>query len=142
MEQVLNTISWWNHYWARDIITIEQIITFTEPIASLFLLNIPKGAIILAVQVNLETVITGNGGATKIGIGTRDVSNKYGETIGLAKNHKIDKILEWAVLSEIETLQLIAMNPSNWFMGEVGVLGEIIKIQIMYKELISLPDAL
>jgi len=141
MEQTSNTISWWHHHWARNIVVIEQIITFTKPITSLFLLNIPKGAIILEVQINLETAITGSEGAIKIGIGTGDVSNKYGETIGLIKNHKIDKILGWTILSEIETLQLVAMNSNNEFGGKIGDAGETIRIQIMYKELVSLPDA-
>jgi hypothetical protein len=133
-------------YWAREIVVVEQVTTFTAPVASLRFLEVPAEAVILAVQANLETAITGAGGAVKVGIGTSASLNKYGQTTGLTKNLKIIRTPDWAFLAPTETLQFAALRANNNPGGTIGppAFGprvERIRTRVLYLNLPSLPDA-
>ena len=101
---------------------------------------VPSGAVIIGVQVKLVTAVTGAGGATKVGIGTAAVPDKYGKTTGLASGLLISTTPNWAVLGAPETINLYAVDDDGAAAGEIGGgIYESIKVRVMYTQVAPLP---
>ncbi len=99
-------------------------------------LNIDFTGYILSVQANLETLITGAGGCTAIGVGVAADPDQFGETSGLTKNLKIDSIANTtATAMDIQVYATDgAGNATGTFAGDV-------RVRIVYWATNSLDDA-
>jgi len=102
--------------------------------------DIPDGAVILCVQANLDTAITG-ATAVKVGVGVAADPDKYGLTSGLTQNLKIDTLPAHAVLSGAEDVQVYACDTNGDAAGTIGGAGEIVRVRIVYATTNSLDDA-
>jgi hypothetical protein len=108
-----------------------------NPAAASFDLSdvVPAGAVIIGVQVKLMTAITGADGATKVGIGTAAVPDKYGKTTGLTSGLLITTTPNWAVLGAPETINLYAVDDAGAATGKIGGASESIKVRVMYTQI-------
>lgn len=132
-------------YWSKNLIIIDSITTFTTATSQIYLnmINIPVGSLIMLVQGNLETNITGAGGAVKIGISTLGGSpSTYGQFLSLEKNIKLNKIVAaWSPLIVTGSMVANALLSNNTAGGTIGVSGQKIRIKMAYLNLSSLPNA-
>lgn len=125
-----------------EVTVIDEDVDLTTPAASFDLTSdVPSGAVIESVQVNLETAITGATGATAVGIGIASTEDKYGETAALTKNSKVNTLPDYVVLSGAEDIQLFATDGAGTPTGTVGGAGETIRVRIVFRTTNALDDA-
>jgi len=128
-----------------EIKAIDEDVTLTNAVEVDLTETVPAGAVILSVQGNLETAITGDGsgdnGLTKVGIGVTADPDKYGKTSGLTKNLKIDTIPDWTVLASEETVTVKACDNDGAAVTEKFTAGGIVRVRIVYAACNSLDDA-
>ena len=103
--------------------------------------DVPSGAVILCVQGNVESALTGGGTTANWGIGTAGDPDKYSPTVGvLAKNSKIDTIPDWAVLSGAEDIQVHGVTAGG-AIGDTALTVGSVRVRIVYAVPNSLDDA-
>lgn len=102
--------------------------------------DVPDGAVILAVQGNIETAAVAGGTSVKVGIGPVADPDKYGITSGLTQNLKIDIIPDWAVLSGAEDIQINACATGGGI-GDTAFSAGVVRVRIVYLALNSLDNA-
>jgi len=102
--------------------------------------NVPAGAVILSVQANIETAVTGGSTTTKIGIGEEADPDKYGLSADLAKNTKIDTIPDWAVVADAEDIKVNACADAGTD-GDTKLTVGTVRVRIIYAVPVSLDDA-
>jgi hypothetical protein len=92
--------------------------------------DVPTGAVILAVQANLDTAITATT-AVKVGVGVAADPDKYGKTSALTQNAKIDTIFAtWTVLSGAEDVQVYACDTAGAAAGTLN--AGTVRVRIVY----------
>jgi len=128
-----------------EITVINEVVDMlTTPAASWPLTStIPTGAVILAVQANLQDEITADT-AVKVGIGITATPSKYGKTSGLTKNLKVDTIPTHTVLASTETIAIFAVDTNGDAAGTIGggaVGTDEVRVRIVYATLNSLDNA-
>jgi len=131
-------------YWSKNLIVVDSITTFTTAVSYIYLNmpNIPVRSVIVFVQGNLETNITGGGGATRIGISSFGFSpSLYGQFSSLVKNSKLNLIPSWSALLVTGAMVANAVLPDSTAGGTIGASGQKIRIKIGYLSLSSLPNA-
>jgi hypothetical protein len=128
-----------------ELKVIDEDVTLTNAVAKDLTDDIPSGAVILSVQANLETAITGDGTGddllAKVGIGVVADPDKYGKTSALTKNLKVDTIPNWAVLSGAEDIQVYACQTDGSACTEKFVAAGVVRVRIVYLTCNSLDDA-
>lgn len=102
--------------------------------------DVPAGAVILAVQGNIEVLAVAGGTTVKVGIGVAADPDKYGKTSALTKNLKVDTIPAHAVLASLEDLQIFACATAGGA-GDTGFSAGSFRVRIVYVALNSLDDA-
>lgn len=128
-----------------EVKVIDEAVTLTNAVEDNLTETVPSGAVILSVQGNLTTAVTGDASGddllAKVGIGTTADPDKYGKTSGLTKNLKIDTIPDWAVLSGAETVCVKAAKTDGSACTEKFTAGGIVRVRIVYLATNSLDDA-
>lgn len=107
---------------------------------------IPTGSVIVSVQANIETAVTGNDDNDEdldaIGIGDGGAVDEYGESVGLAQNVKIDTMVPHAVTSGALTLCVNGTKGSGGGACTETFTGSgVVRIRVVYQTLNSLDDA-
>lgn len=126
-------------------IAIDETVTLTNAVEVDLTNTVPSGAVILSVQGNLETAVTGDGtgdtGLTKVGIGTTADPDKYGLSGALTKDQKLDTIPAHAVLGSAEQIAVRAANNSGAAVTEKFTAGGKVRVRVVYATHDSLADA-
>jgi len=124
---------------------IDEVVTTTNAVEDNLTETIPDGAVILSVQVNLDTTIAGDAsgddGLTKIGVGTTADPDKYCLTADLIQNTKFDVIPDFAVVSGPEQICVKAADNAGAAVTEKFVAGGEVRVRIVYLVTNSLDDA-
>ncbi len=128
-----------------EVKVIDEIVSLTNAAATDLTQDVPAGAVILSVQANLNTAITGDAsgddGLTKVGIGIAADPDKYGKTSALTKNAKVDTLPDWAVLSGAEDIKVYAVDNAGDAVTEKFVAAGLVRVRIVYLAANSLDDA-
>lgn len=124
---------------------IDEEVTLTNAVETNLTTQVPANSVILTVQANLNTAVTGDAsgddGLTKVGIGITSDPDKYGKTAALTKNAKSDFIPAWALLSSAETVCVKAADNAGAAVTEKFTAGGKVRVRIVYITLNSLDDA-
>lgn len=106
------------------------------------LIEIPANSVILSVQANVETALTGGGTTVAWSIGVADDPDKYG-TAGddLTRNAKLDFIPAWSFLSAAEQLVLTGAATGGGSDGDTALTAGSVRVRVVYLTLASLDDA-
>jgi uncharacterized membrane protein len=134
-----------------EIKVIDETVNLTNAVETNLTETVPAGAVILSVQANLQTTVVGDAsgddGLVKVGIGITSDPDKYGKSADLVKNHKIDTIPDWAVLSGAEIVCVKGCDTSGdgvteKFVADVpaGTRNQV-RVRIVYAVPNSLDDA-
>jgi hypothetical protein len=103
--------------------------------------DVPAGAVILSVQGNVETALTGGGTTVNWGIGTVADPDKYSPTVGaLTLDAKIDNVPDWAVLAGAEDIQVHGVTAGG-AIGDTALTVGTVRVRIVYLALNSLDNA-
>lgn len=104
--------------------------------------TVPAGAVILAVQSNVEAALTGGGTTVTHSLGTAADPDKYGTPAAdsLAQNAKIDTIPDWAVLSAVEPIVLTGTATGGAADGDTALTVGTVRVRVVYLALNSLAD--
>jgi len=128
-----------------EYVVIDEVVTVTNAVETNLTNTVPAGAVILAVQGNLQTAITGDGTGddlgAKVGIGITATPNKYGLSADLNKNTKVDKIPSYAVLGSAETVCVKFAKTDGTACTEKFTAGGKVRVRVVYVQLNSLDDA-
>lgn len=104
--------------------------------------SIPAGAVILAVQVNNDSLVVAGGTSVKVGIGDHTgVCNTYGATAALTKNAKANTIPAWSPLAGAMYLDVCACATVATGLGDTNFSGGLVRVRIAYLVPANLPDA-
>lgn len=104
--------------------------------------GLPSQAVILSVQANAQTAITGAGGATAFGVGISGDADKYGESPNLTLDTKISTMLAtWTRLASTEDVRVYATDGAGTNTGTIGGSGEEIRVRIVFLALNDLDNA-
>jgi len=125
---------------------IEATVTLTNAVKTDLATQIPAGAKVTSVHVNLDTLVVGDASGDNllatVGLGIVGTVGKYGATAALTKNSKITKIPSPAVLAAAETVSLYAIKADGTTAAtEKFVAGSTVSVKICYELPIALPDA-
>jgi hypothetical protein len=125
--------------------TVEETLTLTNAVSRAMTAQIPAGAVITSVAVNLQTAVTGDASGddllARIGLGISGTVAKYGSVTALTKNAKLTRIPAHAVLASAETLTLFACKTDNSAATEKFTAGGVVKVRVTYETAAALPDA-
>jgi len=128
-----------------EVKVIDETVVLTNAVETDLTETVPAGAVVLSVQANLETAVTGDGtgddGLTKVGIGLTADPDKYGKTSALTQNAKIDTIPDWAVLAAEETVTVKACDDNGDAVTEKFTADGEVRVRIVYAACNSLADA-
>jgi len=134
-----------------EIKVIDETVNLTNAVETNLTETVPAGAVILSVQANLQTTVvgdaSGDNGLVKVGIGITADPDKYGKSADLVKNHKIDTIPDWAVLSGAETVCVKGCDAAGAAVTEKFVADvpagtrDQVRVRIVYAVPNSLDDA-
>lgn len=128
-----------------EVKVIDEVVTLTNAVETNLTETVPSGAVILSVQANLNSAVTGDAsgddGLTKVGIGVTADPDKYGLTSGLTKNLKADTVPAWTVLSGAEQICVKAADNAGAAVTEKFVAGGTVRVRVVYVTLNSLDDA-
>jgi len=125
----------------------DEVITLTNAVSEDTNCVVPAGAVILSVQGNLETAITGDDTGddllADVGIGiSGDDEDAYTEFGGLDKNTKADGIPDWSVLDAETTVAIFALKADgNTACTEKFTAGGQVRVRVVYLVNNSLDDA-
>lgn len=105
--------------------------------------TVPAGAVILSVQGNCESALTGGGTTVTWALGTAGDPDKYGYpgSDTLAQNSKVDTIPDWAVLGSTEPIVLTGAATGGTADGNTALTVGSVRVRIVYATLNSLDDA-
>lgn len=102
---------------------------------------IPAGAVILCVQANVQSALTGGGTTVKVGLGPNSSDpDKYGKTSALTKNAKINTVPDWAVLGSQEAIDICACA-SDGSAGDTALTVGSVRVRIVYLDVANLVNA-
>jgi hypothetical protein len=102
---------------------------------------IPAGAVILAVQANVQSALTGGSTTVKVGLGPNASDpDKYGKTSALTKNAKISTIPTHAVLASQEAIDVCACATGGGA-GDTALTVGSVRVRIVYAVPTDLADA-
>lgn len=101
--------------------------------------TIPAGAVIIGAQMNVETAITLDGGATNVGFGRNQATffDEYGSVVA-ALNTKSNVLIDYAALGSSVNPRLSALDGAG---ATLGTWDGAIRIRVYYFELNTLDDA-
>lgn len=103
--------------------------------------DIPDSAVILSVQGNVESALTGGGTTTNWAIGTTADPDLYSPTVGdLTKNSKIDYIPDWSVTAGAVDINIKAVTAAG-AIGDTALTVGTVRVRIVYLTVNSLDDA-
>jgi hypothetical protein len=103
---------------------------------------VPSGAVILAVQANINTLAVAGGTSVKVGLGDHTgTCNTYGNTSALTKNLKINTMPTYAILSGALTLEVCACASTATGLGDTNFSAGAVRVRIVYLANTSLADA-
>jgi len=103
--------------------------------------NVPAGAVILSVQLNVDSALTGGGTTANYAIGTSANPDLYSPIVGdLAKNSKTDFIPGHAVLGSAENIQVNGTTAGG-AAGDTALTVGTVRVRIIYQVASSLEDA-
>ncbi len=103
--------------------------------------DIPDGAVIISVQANVETAMTGGGTTDSYAIGTSGNPDLYSPVVGLlTQNIKLDTVIDWTVLSGAEDVQVNGVTAAG-AAGDTALTVGTVRVRIVYLALNSLDDA-
>lgn len=126
-------------------VVVEETLTLTNAVSKSMTAEIPAGAVIKSVAVNLQTAVTGDASGddllARVGLGISGTVAKYGSITALTKNSKLTKIPTHAVLASAETLVIYALKTDNSACTEKFVAGGIVKVRVVYETPAALADA-
>ena len=129
-------------WWSRELTVVDQVTVIASPVASLPLMTVPAGSVVLSAQITLNTPVAGAIGppaTTKLGIGTTALPHKYGQTTGLAQNSKSNVVAAWSPpLAAAEAMRFFALLADGSAGGTIGP-GRI-RTLVAYVALTPLPD--
>lgn len=105
--------------------------------------TVPAGAVIRAVQANVETALTGGGTTVTFALGTAADPDKYGYpgSDTLAQDAKIDTIPAHAVLASTEPIVLTGAATGGTADGDTALTVGSVRVRLVYEQLNSLDDA-
>lgn len=104
--------------------------------------TVPAGAVILSVQANCESALTGGGTTVTWAIGTTADPDKYGYpgSDTLAQNSKVNTIPAHAVLASPEAIVLSAAATGGTADGDTALTVGSVRVVVTYFALNSLAD--
>lgn len=105
--------------------------------------TVPAGAVILSVQANCESALTGGGTTVTWAIGTTGDPDKYGYpgSDTLAQNSKVNTIPDWAVLGSSEAIVLSGAATGGTADGDTALTVGSVRVVVTYLALNALADA-
>jgi hypothetical protein len=126
-------------------VVIDETLTLTNAVSRAMTAQIPVGAVITGVAVNLETAVDGDNTndnlLARIGLGITGTVAKYGQVTTLTRNSKLTRIPAHAVLTAAETLTLFALKTDNTAATERFAAGGRVRVRVTYATGDPLPDA-
>lgn len=124
-----------------ELRVIDEVVDVSSAAASFDLTqDVPVSSVILAVQANANTAITGSG-ASGFGIGISGSETVYGESSTLTQNSKIDTMsASWTVLGSARDVRIYATDGAGTPAGTIGGSSEAIRVRIIFYALNSLDD--
>ncbi len=101
--------------------------------------DIPTGAFVVGASINIESAITGAGGAVGVGLGVAADPDKYGKTAALTKNAKGSIVPALAILAGAEDLKIYAIDAGG---GAVGTIQNgSVRVFVSFIKGFDLPNA-
>lgn len=102
--------------------------------------DLPADAMVMGAAMNIQTAITGAGGATAIGLGIAATEDKYGETSTLTLDSKSTASIGGMVaLASSEDIKVFATNGAGAPTGTIQ--NGSVRIRIVYATMTALPNA-
>lgn len=127
-----------------DYVVVTEVLTLTNAVKKDMTAEIPAGALIRSVHVNLDTAVTGDASGddllAKVSLGITGTIGKYGITAALTKNSKITKIPSPAVLASAETIGVYAAKTDGSACTEKFTAGTKVRVRICYEIPVALPN--
>lgn len=122
---------------------LEETISFVDNAAlyKAMTATIPAGSVILAVQANIESALTGGGTTVKVGVGLNASDpDKYGLSSALTKNAKISTIPAHAVLAGATQLDVCACATAGGS-GDTALTVGSVRVRVVFASVFNLADA-
>jgi len=120
---------------------IDELVTLTNAVTVNLSQVVPSGSVVLSVQANLQTTVSGDGSGddllAKVGIGTTVDPDKYAITSALTKNSKAKGLADWAVLASDEQIAVRACQSDGSPCTEKFLAGGQVRVRVVY---LSVPD--
>ncbi len=102
---------------------------------------IPSGAVILSIQSNITTALTGGGTTVKAGIGLHGSDpDAYGLSAALTKNSKTNLMLAYAALAGATTIDVCACA-TDGAAGDTALTAGAVRVRVAYLANLSLDNA-
>jgi hypothetical protein len=102
--------------------------------------DIPIGAIIDCVALNIVSTLTGGGTTAKVGIGPVADPDKYGITADLVKNSDFQTAPAQALLAAAEDVQVNACTAGG-AIGNTALTVGSVRVRVWYRKFIPIPAA-
>jgi hypothetical protein len=126
-----------------QVAVMEETISFAsnEAMYKEMTAQLPANSIVLSVQANIQSALTGGGNTTKVGIGSASDPDLYGKTAALTKNAKIDHLpAAVAVIATATTVRVSACQDGGTE-GTTALTVGSVRVRIVYRALVSLTNA-
>jgi len=110
-------------------------------------INVPAGSVILSVQANVQTALTGGGTTVTWSLGTAATPNKYGtagyptQADSLAQNSKSNWMGTWAFLTAAEQMVLTGCATGGAADGDTALTVGSVRVRVIYYTLNALDNA-
>lgn len=124
-----------------EVVVVDKTVSPAAVETAVF--TVPAGAVILSVQGNVETALTGGGTTVTYSIGTAADPDKYGTPAsdGLTVNTKSNSIPDWAVLGSAEAIVVTGAATGGASDGNTALTVGSVRVVIVYAQINSLDDA-
>lgn len=122
-------------------VIVDKVIDLADNVAlSNAVYILPAGSVIVSVQANVQSAITGGGTTVKAGLGVDADPDQYGLSAALTQNAKITTIPDWAVLAAPTPVKLFACA-TNGAAGDTALTVGSVRVRMVYLSAVNLIDA-
>lgn len=122
-----------------ETVVVDKTVTLGA-VAGVAIITVQAGAIIRAVQANVEVAATAGGTSVKVGLGTDTDPDAYGKTAAITANAKIDTLLAPAVLSGDAAIKAYPCATDGGA-GDTAFSAGTMRVRVIYDRLSSLVNA-
>lgn len=123
-------------------VTVEETVSFAANAALYKELTaqLPTNAVLLCIQANIESALTGGGTTAKVGLGTSSDPDAYGKTSVLTKDAKITTVPAHAVIASPTTLRLSSCA-ADGSAGNTALTVGSVRVRYTYRVPVDLANA-